>query len=207
MLELLGEIVDDGVDETVGLLLLNTAKDNIETEQRLEILKRCDESNVHNSGDTYRTPHALPEGFVEDLALYVGDDPAPYSKIFFEQREQYKGVARYWYIDQGSGQFYICGSASGTVRLFYKGTTDDIETDTAPTWPAQFHKLIVIRAAELFYPSDAGERIKSWDDKWKQVADRLENALILWDAQLKVSAMQGGRQPVNLAGVSNVVEG
>jgi len=209
MLELLESIVDDSVDETVGLFLLNTAKDQVEMERRLEILKAFDTSKTAAPGDSYLTAKALPSAFIEEVALYVGDDPTPWNKIPFEQREQYKDVTRYWYIDHRSGNFHICGgvSSSQTLKLCYKTTTDDIASGTSPTWPAPFHKLIVIRAAELFYPADAGERGRSWDDKWKAIADRLEEALMVWDAQLKVNALNGARSPVNFAGIPNIAEG
>jgi hypothetical protein len=207
MLDMLEEITDDTIDETIGLQMLNVAKNTIETERQLEICKVVDSTQTANPGDTYLTSKTLPSDFLVERELYVEGDRTPYIRVPFEQRQRFQGISRRWYADIKNGLFYLTGSVSSarTINLFYIMATPDIELATSPVWPSAFHPLIVMKAAEMKYPADAGERGRSWDDKWRQLGKDLWRGFINWDARLKLKAMEGAREGIDYDTISDAV--
>lgn len=186
-------LVDDStVDSTTAFQLMNIAKNEVEAERPWEMLKAVDTASSTASGDTYATAKSLPTDFGTSLELYVGDDTIPYMQIPFDQKEKFKNIDRRWFIDMANSNFHLCGTQTETktLRLFYIKATDDIAAGTSPVWPTRFHGIIAYKMAELFYALEAGEKGRSWDDRWSRNYQMLKDQMIYWDANLKIDAAQ-----------------
>jgi len=144
-------LVDDSLDETYFLNVLNGAKDAIEGERDWEFLKKVDSSKTWATTDDYTTAHALQTDFVEPVALYVGSEYEPYIPVPFEMRQYFKDSPKRYYIDYQSKNLYLCGSTSEakTLYLCYIYQTDDLTLTTSPVWPARFHKLLAYYVAGI----------------------------------------------------------
>jgi hypothetical protein len=184
--------------QSLEIVLANNAKNKLETELKLEILKRVDTSITTTPGGTYTTPYTLPGDFFEGMG-YIYVDIFPYIQIPFEQRESNKFNPRVFYIDQSQNpqQLFICGSmgAARTVTVPYWKESADITAATVAaqattvSWPDRFHLLLSMEMAKMEYAVDAGDKERSWDDRWQAAYNELKNQLINWDAALKLASI------------------
>lgn len=178
--------VEDSLDQDAALLLMNNAKNDIESEREWEMLKKLDSSSSATSSAI-----TLPTDFNRpiDGTIYVGTQP--YVQIPFEQQRLQSQAALRWYLDLRNNCYYLLGpSLSGTVYFPYIYQTNDLTISTSPVWPSRFHPLLAFKMAELFYSIDQGERGRSWDDKWAIQYRILKNSMIDWDVKLQRQSLE-----------------
>lgn len=192
------ELVDDTLDETLEIQLANNAKNKIEREMKLEILKALDSSNSTTAGQTYTTAEPLPAAF-RGLAtdrIYVGT--TPYFPVPFDRSVEYResGGNRF-YLDMANNNLHLCGiqASAQTITIPYLKKTTDItaasvtaETTTV-LWPTEFHSLIPFEMVKLFDQIERGEKARSWKQEWEFEYNQLKNAMRDWDHDLKLAAI------------------
>jgi len=180
-------MVDDTLDADYEYQLLNDAKDEIEALEIWEVLKKSQAYSV-TSGYTYTTAlGALPTRFALDLSMVEGTSNLPYEKVSFEDHVNKVNVGNGYFIDMNAGNIYLSGSnhASKTMTFYYTEYSADLTSSTSWAFPSRFHNLLALKMAQLYYASDAGEKDRSWDDRWSAYfASTLARALI-WNDSLK----------------------
>lgn len=194
---------DPEISEDAAARLLSSAKNEIERNEKPEILVDEDTSKTRSVGDTYLSMKALPDNFRQMLALYVGTLAPPYVQVPFKQRHQYQHAGYRYYIDHKNSQFAICGSAgaSETIRQVYLIKTNDITAATildgataSLTWPAELRELCAWHAAQLI---SSGTDVGADDLSFRMsAAQRLRYEELLrsfrhWDHDLKLASMDG----------------
>ena len=185
-------IVDDSLDETLAYQLLNRAKNDIEEERDWVFLRKLDSSQTASIGDSYTSMKTLPTDFRSPLKLYV--DTLPYKMVSYLKRITYRDSSRRWYIDWANSQFALTGnvSASKTINLYYKRTTDDITLNTSPVMPSRFHLGIAFRMSEIFSAGlDADERTTVMSSKQAEVAKSALEAMRAWDSDQRERELDG----------------
>jgi len=182
------------IEETLGIQLASHIKDWVEARRKWRMLIKEDSSNSFGSSDTYLTEKDLPDDFMIDKEVWIGDanSVAEYTPISFERRRVYRNSGQRYCIDLANEKMYIHGSVSEskTIYLYYVYETDELEADTSPVWPARFHKLIGFLIAEIIL---AGVDIDTINMKaaveqsrqGKMVLDAMEN----WDDELQLQAI------------------
>lgn len=193
----------DGEDpgDDVAYDLLTVAKDLIESDLDLEILKKVDTSNTTSGDETYTTnPISLPSDFLRPLTrtpIFVGE--LELEQVPIEQREIYKNDGSRYYIDYANNDLYFCGQqASGqTVTIPYIKTTADIDgTGTNCVWPEKFQRLIAFVASVLQLSGiDADDINVALAAGQNRTSAMLYKSFQYWDHKLKLAAM-GGRSGV-----------
>ena len=99
-------------------------------------------------------------------------------------------------MDHKNSQFAVCGTggSSETINHYYLIKTDDLtiankDTDNIITWPTEFQPLTAYEAAEIYMqgldPDDISIRQGEYQ---KAEHQRLLDALVAWDADLKLAA-------------------
>lgn len=192
------EIVDGQVSDILMFQLFNEAKMEVEMERPWEILKEMDSSNT-TSGN-YLTGKTLPTRFLTALSLRIGNDRISYEAVPFEDRELWKDASHKYYIKLKDNQFFICGSPQTGQTIYLAHTQYSADIDESSEWgfPSWAHLILAIKAAKLYYPIDTGEKVRSWDDRWKIQEDVIMRRLISWDTRLKRFAkrpQQSGYDP------------
>jgi hypothetical protein len=189
IIEKFNNLIGDSLDTDFALQLANDAKNSIETELQLEITKKLDSTGSVSAGQTSTTARSLPSDFFLPLTIYVGTQevtPVPFEKqILFKDNN-----GKYW-IDLTNDQYHLCGNQASaqTINFFYQYETPDIATGTSPVWPTRFHSIIPLEMAKQYWMIDAGEKNRSWDDRFAAEYQRMKNLMISWDAKLKLNAM------------------
>lgn len=202
-------IIDNKLDDTLELQLANLAKDEIEAERDYEVLKNLDETISSSASDTYATMKSLPSGYLRTAKLYIGDDRVPYLPVLFENRERYKNSAHRFYVRLATSQYALCATGvSGTHRHFFTKRSDDITAASSTLWafPTRFDPLIAFKMAELFYPIDTGEKVRSWDDRWAIQQRILHDGLVRWDARFKMDASKNERYDINISTLPDAID-
>ena len=181
-------IIDDTLDQTQELIILNMAKSQIEGGRDWNFLRAYDGSITANASDTYLTAHTLPTGFLSPRKLYLNGELTPYMLIPFEERDRYKDIYKRWYIDWINQQFFLCGKVgqATAIHLFFQKYTDDVTLTTSPQWPTIFHPLIAFKMAEIFMSGmEADEVNRAMAPANRLIQKELLNQMILWDAKMK----------------------
>src|SRR5688572_944065 len=104
------DLVDDTLSTTLAIQLANNAKNKIEREMKLEILKALDSSNSTTIGQTYTTAEALPAAF-RGLAtdrIYVGTEP--YFPVPFDRSVEFRNTGGRFYVDAANNNLHLCGT-------------------------------------------------------------------------------------------------
>src|SRR5688572_20674975 len=129
------DLVDDEstLSDVLKIQLANNAKNKIEREMKLEIIKALDSSNSTTVGQTYTTAKALPAAF-RGLAtdrIYVGT--TPYFPVPFDRSVEYResGGSRF-YLDMANNNLHLCGTQNSvqTISIPYLKKTTDISQAT-----------------------------------------------------------------------------
>jgi len=187
-------LVQDSLDQTLEIQLANNAKNKLETELQLQILKKVDTSNTSVVGGTYLTPYNLPADYLMPLdTIYSGTTPR--KAIPIEQRVLYKDSSEFYYVDEANKQFFLTGTVTlaETITFPYTSATTDISagnlTQTTIVWPARFRSLIAYEMAFMWFAIDQGEKPRSFSQEWQIAYQDLKNAFIAWDQRLKLSAI------------------
>ena len=167
--------------------LLNDAKNEVEAMRPWEILK-YEQSYSVPSGYSYSTSlGSLPTNFSLDLRVVENDGYPEYRKVALDDRNNRVNGSSAYFLNLAANTFHISGQnhSSKTVYLYYTKYSDDITPSTSWSFPTTFHNLLPLKMAQLYYASDAGEKSRSWDDRWSLEFSQTLNRAILWDEQLK----------------------
>ena len=188
-------MVDDELDADYEYQLLNDAKDELEAMLAWEQLK-YEQSYSVAAGYSYLTAlGTLPTRFALDSKMVEDTSYIPYDKYDFEDRDARANAAFGYFFDLAGGNIYLTGQvhSSKTMYFYFTKYSADITSGTSWAFPSRFHTAIPYKMAELYYASDAGERGRSWDDKWSEQFERILTRMTLWNDQLKMK----NRRPVS----------
>jgi hypothetical protein len=194
-------IIDDSVDDTLFLTLLNVAKDNLEEDRDWMFLKAVDSTQSINPGDTYLTMKTLPTLFRKILKVFVDD--LEYYGIQFEDRIRYKDGQRKYYLDLANSQLGIIGTPAETktIHQFYIKTTAELTLATSPTFPARFHKILgFLVAGYITAGVDADDIYARMSPEHKIAANTLKDSMESWDTSLRLNAMNYSASPFSGGG-------
>ena len=183
-------MVDDVIDSDFAYQLLNDAKNDIEGSHLWEQLKTLDSSRTETQSSI-----ALPSSFAVPVKLVIGSEHSPYTLIPFEDSRLFSDYQRAFYIDFPNSVYYLtCNrSTSNTIYFYYIKYSTDITSGTSWVFPARFHNIIPYKMAQIYYASNAGEKSRAWDDRWKEYFDTGLQQMQAWDDQLKLRANRGKR--------------
>lgn len=189
-------MIDEPLDSDFALGLLNQAKDRIENLPGVvwEFLKVLDESLTWSTSDSYTTAKALPTRYARTIALVPNNYLRPLHKIKFEERETYKNISGYFYVDRANGNYYLTGitGESRTLRHWYIRYTPDLTTSTEPVWPGpeSWQRVIAIEAAENYLggidSDDIAVRLSAKD---QQMKNGILDAMRAWNVQNQLDDM------------------
>lgn len=189
-------MVDDTLDSDFVLQLLNDAKNEIEALRDWEQLKK-EQSYTITAGSSYTTTQALPARFINDIRVIESDD-TEYRKISFEDRYAKVNLTDAYFLDMANSKIGFTGQnlPAATVYLYYTQGSDDLATGDTWAFPARFHAVIPYFMAKLFYAADAGEKARSWDDRWDVYMRSCLASMEMWDDRLKIKN-RSTRVPTN----------
>jgi len=180
----------DSLDPDFTLQLANDAMHEIEEDVRPEGLKKVDTSRSTAVDQTYTTAIPLPtDFFLPAKFIYVGTER--YYQVPLERALEYRDSNGFYYVDTANGEYHLCGRQTSvqTITFPYFYATADLTLNTSPVWPTQFHSLIPLRMAEMYFAIDGGERGRSWDDKYARLYQQRLNRFRDYDAKLKLAGM------------------
>ena len=212
---MINSLVDDTLDQTHLVNLLNAADGLISGERDWEKLKAIDSSKTWISSDTYTTTKALPTDFFAPYKLYVQGETRPWPAIGLADRERYKDIFGRWYIDFANDTFSLCG-VTGSTRILYlvylKTTTLwTVATlgSVSPWYPARFHPLLAFYVAGLHLGGvDSDDIAARMSPVNRNEFLALKKAMIAWDARLKMHTMNyAARSPDIIPGTRADVVG
>ena len=164
----------------------------MEAELKLEITKKLDTSKTSTVGGSYTTPYTLVADILVPLGhIYVGSNQR--RGIPLEHREAFKSDGGKFYVDLANSRFHLCGTINQaeTITFPYISKTPAIAANDSEVvvWPSDFHLLIAMEMAKIWYAIDQGEKSRSYAPEWQTFYTQLKNALIDWDAQWKLNAI------------------
>ena len=191
------EIVGASIDDTTLYLIMGLALTKVEDERDWEYLKKWDtSSNSAASSDTYLSMKTQPADWRKTLRIVVNN--IPYLKIPLERRIEYKDAAFRFYEDVANSQFALTGRASGsnTINQCYKKTTTTPSVANQASsllFPARFHPFLPFKMAEIYSDGldDADDTTFKLSPGQAKAAKGLYDAMIAWDDELKLEAMEG----------------
>lgn len=186
-------LVDDELEATLALQLVNDAKDEVETELKLQICRAVDNSHSTIGGQTYLNAVAMPTDFLSFSKPYIFVGQQKYYGVSLEDKMKWKDTPYKYFYDPANG-IHLCGTQSGgqLISIPYIKSTPDIDLNTSPVWPSQFHAIIPLYMAMYFYPIDGGDKSRSWSPEWSAFLQRKMARMTDWDTQMKLAAI-GGR--------------
>lgn len=168
-------MVDDELDTDYTYQLMNDARDEIESQVDWEILKN---KTTITSAST-----SLPTNFVSDILLTDGS--SRYIKINKEDSDIYNYNAYSYYLDLANNKLEIINYNSQTLYFYYIKSSTEISSDTEWIFPSRFHSILAYKMAQMYYASDAGEKSRSWDDRWNIYFKTKFDQMLNWDTRLK----------------------
>lgn len=202
--QLFEDIIDDSFDETSTYLLMQSAYTKRNESRPWRFLLKLDTSLTAQSSDTWETQKSLPTDFGRDHKLFVGSGTGDeYLPIPFERIIQYKSTSRRYAIDMLNLKLRLMGSvsASKTINLFYfyvPTTIDATVNDNASVvvWPARFQPLLAYDMAALYFAGiDADDVTRQMSPAQRIAAKELSDAMIQWDNNLMLRAMDHSAAP------------
>lgn len=177
-------ILDESIEETLFLTILNTLKDRREEMREWMFLRKLDTTK-----SAITTAQSLPVDFRSDRKIVVGT--TEYLPTSFE--EQHLTHSQRYFIDFANSTFTLKGNPSGTVYFYYNKTTPELTLSTSPVWPERFHKLLAFDiAGYIMNGQDADDLFSKMSPENKGQAIALDNAMAYWDSKLQMKA-QGDR--------------
>lgn len=210
-------LIDDSLDTTTELFLLNQVKDSIESKRAWEWLKKLDLSQTASISDTFQTPHTLPSDFIKpsESGIYITGDMIPYKQIPFESQIKYQSITYVYFIDFLNQKFYLGGSPgrNGAIQFFYQAASPSLAliSNGGSPWifPAKFHPILPFAMAKKYFAIDQGDKSRSWDDRWTTFMQEMEEDMNAWDSELQTLAQQndanmGGM--VDFSGYPNIID-
>lgn len=170
-------MVDDRLDEDFEFQLLNDAVSEIETMVVWEILKK--------KTSTTSLTTSLPTRFLDIIKITQINSTVEYSKILMEEQDLYTSSNLVYYLDVANNNLVFLSTPTTTVNIFYTQSSEELGSGDTWGFPVFMHKAVPIKMAELYYFADAGERSRSWDDKWTIQYDRALARGLVWNDRLK----------------------
>lgn len=185
------ELVDDSIDDTLFLILLNTAKDKLEAERQWAYLLAVDATQSASAGDTYLSMKALPADFAEDVRVLI--DTQELLPIPFEQRILYKDSPNYYYIDLANSNFAVTRvGTGGIINLIYKKYSPALTVATSPLFPERFHPILGYDVAAVYLSGvDIDDIASSQTAAHRMASLELRRAMAGWDANFRLRSMNG----------------
>ena len=183
---------DETVGDTFFYQILNVVRVIFEEERAWRYIIKENSSFTTAGSDTYTTTHALPSDFSRDYKVSLGDDDDEIDPIPFEERNAYRTISGYYYIDLLNSVFALTGTntAGKTIRFFYLHTPSDITSTTSPIFPSRFHPILAYRTAAYI---QAGPELEDMYAKMsaenRLQAILIERAMVLWDTNIKLRTM------------------
>lgn len=168
-------LVDDTVNENLALALLNSIKENIETERPWAYLAAEDSFSVTQNTDFSGT---LPEDF-SDIIKVTDEDGREILMTTREDRITASGD-RYYIWDGKLYLTYQYGKDT-TIYIYYKKFSEAIEADETVDFPDRWINILGYYGAAQYFALDAGEKQMAWDDRWYKIAEDLKRSMIRWD--------------------------
>lgn len=190
------ELVDDQLDSTLEYQLLNDAKNEVEAMREWEQLK-FETSYSVSSGYSYTSSlGALPTRFAMPCRMVEDTSYVDYSKYDFEDRYSRANAPYGYFIDLAGGNLHLTGQNHSAKTMYFIHTrySADIESGTSWAFPERFHSILPLKMAELYYAADAGEKSRSWDDRWAIQFERELNRMYAWDDRLKLATRRSVNQ-------------
>jgi len=193
---------DEEINEPFAYQLLNMAKDKIEMSRMWVKLRKPSDSFDIASSDGYLDFQDLPDDFLmtfgdKPLKLISGSDVIGLSEIPLDERDKYRDNTEVFYIDYNGNRFAILGGLSQgySATLYYIASTDDIESGKTWIFPKMAHPLLVIEALIIHRGQVDFDNINArMVNEGYGTKKDMENALIMWDANLQARAGRG-RKP------------
>lgn len=188
-------MVDDALDTDFMYQLLNDAKDEVEGVIAWEQLKRETTYSVPAGYSYTSTIGNLPTRFSMPVRMVEDTSYLEYQKVDFDDRSRKALQSFAYFIDLADGTISLAGQNHNakTMYFYYTNYSPDITSSTSWTFPERFHSILPLKMAELYYLSDAGERGRSWDDKWAIQYERALAGMVAWNDKIKLS----NRHPSN----------
>jgi len=190
-------MVDDSLDTDFMYQLLNDAKDEVEGVIAWEQLKRETSYSVPAGYSFTSTIGNLPTRFSMPVRMIENTSYIEYQKIDFDDRPNKAIGSQAYFIDLAGGTISLAGEnhSAKTMYFYYTSYSVDVTSSTSWTFPERFHSILPLKMAELYYLSDAGERGRSWDDKWSIQYERALAGMVAWNDKIKLS----NRSPKTIA--------
>lgn len=164
----------------------NSAREEIEAESQWAFLEGTPQS-ITLPAVSYTTATALTASFAE-IKNVVDSNGNEYREIPFSQREMYKDLPYYYYIDYDNNNVYFTGSGTGTVYIYYTptGTSFTALTDS-PAWPAKYHMLLAYKMIVNYFMGEdlddlnKAKALQSWERRFEKMMRNMFD----WDARTK----------------------
>lgn len=209
-------LIQDSLDQTTELFLLNQVKNTFESSRLWALLQRLDTSQTASTGDTYQTPHTLPGDFAlpSPRGIYAASDLIPYIQVPFESQIDFQAITYVYFIDYFAQKFYLAGTPgqSGPIKFFYRAYSPqlDLVVNGGQPWifPTRFHPILPYLMAIKYFAVDQGDKSRAWDDRWTTFADEIRQTMIEWDDQLQMLALQNESQNLgrDISGYPNIID-
>lgn len=171
-------MVNDVLDSDFEYQMLNDAVNEIETMQAWEQLKK----ELTFTG----TSVTMPTREFEVLTLFEYQSRIPYVRVPFEQKDIYRNLSYYYYIDLNTGTIHLTSTTPQTMNLFYTQYTADLTASDTWIFPSWCHSLVPIIMAKNYYAVDAGDKALAWDDRWAIQQKNYQDRMSAWDDRLKL---------------------
>lgn len=133
-------MVNDVLDSDFEYQMLNDAVNEIETMQAWEQLKK----ELTFTG----TSVTMPTREFEVLTLFEYQSRIPYVRVPFEQKDIYRNLSYYYYIDLNTGTIHLTSTTPQTMNLFYTQYTADLTASDTWIFPSWCHSLVPIIMAK-----------------------------------------------------------
>lgn len=184
----LENMTQDVLDEDFAVQLMNDAKDEVEAMSVWEQLKKSTSYSV-SAGYVYTSVlGALPTRFALDRHMIEDNSVVEYSKVEQDDLTEQQFNPLGYFIDLSAGNIHLSGTNHGskTMKFYYSEFSPTLTTANSWSFPERFHSILVLKMAELYYLSDAGEKSRSWSPEWAAQFERKLRQMELWNDSLKL---------------------
>lgn len=180
LVSLLEGLVDDTINENLAIALMDSVKENIETERPWNYLTAEQSFTVPANTDYSAN---LPGDFSDVIAVVDEDG----RELLMTSRQEYKTAGMYKYYIWG-GKIYLNFQYGKdvTIYLYYKKFSDKISSEEEVDFPDRWTNVLAYYGAAQYFALDAGEKQMAWDDRWYKIAEDLKRAMIRWDNGIEI---------------------
>ena len=177
--------------------LLNQAREMIEEELQLEILKKIDTDEQTSATSSYTTePISFPNDFFAPYTrtgIFVGE--REFYPVPIEQREKFKfDNVRFTY-DFANDQYFLMGKQTGGEIITFPYIKESPKLEAGGTnslWPPRYRKLIAYESTVIYLGGvDSDDLNVLLVPEQRESARRLKRSMMSWDQRLKRASMAG----------------